>query len=1198
MAYFFDLENYTSTCNIFGEQILKSIYVDDKISKNKYYQQYGNLDGYTPTQSTVVLNDDGSINVFVNSEKTKTPLEVGGFCCENKLPSIIQQANSKIGVFSGVDTKTIYWDADKQVCRWKQTTDTCVLDSFKVVLNAVENDGAIFNVGNGEKDCSLEIDFNYLFKMDCQNLANILNPTISTTTDPVTLEKINRIQNIISEQKASCEQISSQINIKTSEFEITKYSIVSCPDFTPFIPNTSFQNLTSPFSYGISRANFINRSFVEQNIIYCINEENGGLVQFENILGVSNYKRFLDGAADSYTCDDVTAMVDINNQLIRNNQPQIITECTTPFGYKSNLKVEIDALVVKQQKCQTIISELESELNSLLTNNEVVNSCKTPIEALETLDVSIVLDVINSDGSLSTVFETELFNSIGSGNLYSYLKDRPYDSGFYLCGEPKSNETWASGCTALNYSETYNNVSSCKIIKDSLLNSLKDESGLSNSNTDLQTFNDSLSDNIFASKWLNNTTLIDDVEILDKIKNKKIKLSLKINNTCSNVCIYIDNIKLNRKCVDGNGNSILISQSPGFQLERIIDNKKSWLRNSSRVNREFNIANNEGQNMIRKTDYDVNDERLIINTKEIDLDINIASAIENDVQCFINDNTNLLDSVPMYDCGCSIIPCYKDVFNIITHAEAFALTGTITQYPEDYATSIRAMRDAWLKSWNEYNLATIPYLDIKDSIYSPIIDDYTLENYVATKVAYRKAIYEFNRASGSGYIEGLTEKPNLRNLTETIVPQVFETKCGRIIKFPSTSTIESGNFYIVETLDKQVKLYTTDTSVAPETTWIDLSNLLEEEYPSDWILTSTSYLGTTIPEKREYFCKILGSKNNYISNLNLTNFHYPTNNNTQNNKWIRPINENFYIDWDSTKGKCMTNMFKQVVPEEFSMYPAITDVTSINKTYMYSPECDLDILARNSGSTACSIYGVDWSYPTILNDVQAIRRYYRDAQTKLGNEYFLTTDTPLFNVIVKDPLTNNVPDETSGYIPVKVTTTIRKGSRTGDIVFQEEYVLNDDTATCSYRTPFSSYGLKTLKIPIGLTDPNGLYRNSLISENSIYCSSDYGTYITGSTSTMPYPGASNDATNRNWAFDVDYYVHLDIINNITNEVYYTPNNDFNLKDRNLPIKCPSSASTETFNISTALNTIQLHKEKVMSEIQEDLDWALNNCTNC
>ena len=84
---------------------------------------------------------------------------------------------------------------------------------------------------------------------------------------------------------------------------------------------------------------------------------------------------------------------------------------------------------------------------------------------------------------------------------------------------------------------------------------------------------------------------------------------------------------------------------PGFELDKIRDNKKSWINNTSLVNRDFEIFNAKGVNPIRQTNYDTEDERLVLNTKEIDLDINLAAAIETDVWCYISDNPCLLTGV-------------------------------------------------------------------------------------------------------------------------------------------------------------------------------------------------------------------------------------------------------------------------------------------------------------------------------------------------------------------------------------------------------------------------------------------------------------------------------------------------------------------------------------------------------------------------
>jgi hypothetical protein len=104
----------------------------------------------------------------------------------------------------------------------------------------------------------------------------------------------------------------------------------------------------------------------------------------------------------------------------------------------------------------------------------------------------------------------------------------------------------------------------------------------------------------------------------------------------------IDQISLTKVCEDTNRTNIFISQSPGFEITRVIDNKKSWLQSDSYTERDFYVARYDDVNKIRQTEYSVDDDRLILNSKEIDLTVNMASAIENDVWCYLLDNPNLL----------------------------------------------------------------------------------------------------------------------------------------------------------------------------------------------------------------------------------------------------------------------------------------------------------------------------------------------------------------------------------------------------------------------------------------------------------------------------------------------------------------------------------------------------------------------------
>lgn len=1185
MSYLFDLEDFNSFCRAQGDAIFKQMASEVKNNEYNYYQENGTEEGYIPKQETLFFNSDGSISIYLynNNFGVKTLFDFGQYCCLDRLPFILSNSKERLGLFQNIDLNTINltWDNNNQSCRWKPIVDTCAFDTYKIALNPVFDDGALFNVEKNDSSCSLFIDFSYLFKFDCETLSKTL---VTPDTDPKLLEEKKAKEAELAKAKTECEAINDSLNATIEEYNKSYYSLENNGKF------------------------------------YCIDEINNGLSQLEVVLGPLKYKLFLNGDDNSYNSFDFANFLNLSNQSISKFNKDLMFECNIPYGTKSQLKKDIDELTTKLTICENNIKNLEAQLAQVVQTSSQSVACSKPINVLESFDVSVTLDVIESDGSLTTVSEFDLLPTIGFGNLYEYLVEKQDNSGFYFCSLPKSTETWTTGCTSLIATEltapeglpnkdTYLNVSTCNTVKDSLLSSLLVESPFGSSDNDIKAFNQTLNKQSFASNWVNFTQFIDDETIINQIKNKKIKLSVKINNSCTDVCIYIDNIKLTKECVNGEKRVVTISKSPGFEIEKVIDNKKSWVNNTTRVNREFDIENIDNLTVFRKTDYDVNDERLVINTKEIDLNINIASAIENDVQCFINDNPDLLESVPSNDCGCDLLECYEDVFNIIPYAEAVD-SGIIPSPidPEDLLTTARAVRDAWLKAWNELMLATGPYLDIQNGIYHPNPSEDVMTTYFATRDAWRKALNEFNLASGGGFIEGLTVEGqftdsnqssayvyNTYGAYEKLAPQMFNTKCGRIFKRNNGD----GYIYFVETPTKELKVFLAFEDYGPRnTTWIDITSLVQEDYAANWNYEGTYYINYT-PEKASYFCKSL-MPINYTTWIDMMSFHYQTNGNTSHNQWVNPVENDFFIEWDDKKGKCMTNMFKQVVPEQFSMnYP----ITSLNFWTNYgsnplseTPQCTLDVYLRNSATTACTL--VDFTWPNVAGDIDAIYRAYRDANLKLINEIKLTERQSQYYIFIIDPATKMLPDETSGYIPVKVTTTIRKGSRDGDIVFKEEYVLNDSSATCLYR---DSVGLDKLAVYVGMTDPNSSYWdvNGQDDNFTITCSiGDAGTLLSGSTSGLPLAGASDNGIDRNWRFDEDYYVHFDVVNNNTNYVYEVTNNDFNLKDKTLPIVCPTSASTQTFDINAALNTINTHKTKMLNNIQEDLDYALNNCTDC
>lgn len=370
----------------------------------------------------------------------------------------------------------------------------------------------------------------------------------------------------------------------------------------------------------------------------------------------------LDGSVSVYTSENLPVVLnklccenlnnnyffDIDKQVCKWSENAVTTTCSLNETFKvvlnptgndgslfiveenENCSLTIDFDYLFKIKCETLVEIL---------TNEQINGCSKPINVFETLDVSVTIDVVTSANTLETVFEYNLFPVIGDGNLYNYLITKP-NSGFYVCGD----ET-PSGCTTLSLNisgVTQENTYSCESILNSVVQDLYVESGLSGTTDGLDIFTTSIKPNMLASQWLHYSSVITNPEILALIYNKKIKLTLKINNTCSNICILVDDLILDKTCTRLERSNLFLTQSPGFELDRIRDNKKSWVGNTSPVNRNFKITNNKGGNLIRQTNYDVNDERLIINTKEIDLDISLASAIETDVWCFLVDNPCIL----------------------------------------------------------------------------------------------------------------------------------------------------------------------------------------------------------------------------------------------------------------------------------------------------------------------------------------------------------------------------------------------------------------------------------------------------------------------------------------------------------------------------------------------------------------------------
>lgn len=152
------------------------------------------------------------------------------------------------------------------------------------------------------------------------------------------------------------------------------------------------------------------------------------------------------------------------------------------------------------------------------------------------------------------------------------------------------------------------------------------------------------------SPWKTLDKTISDPEFIKKILNEDILFGIEIeyDSDCQ-YCLLIDNIEFNQTCEKTDVVSVLVDRCPGFNLNRVIDNKKSWVKIDTRHKREFDFPT-------RETDYTVLSERATINTKELELNLDAASAIENDFynavkfdDCIIGENFLSLMSTDIND---------------------------------------------------------------------------------------------------------------------------------------------------------------------------------------------------------------------------------------------------------------------------------------------------------------------------------------------------------------------------------------------------------------------------------------------------------------------------------------------------------------------------------------------------------------------
>lgn len=614
--------------------------------------------------SNIVYVPDGTIFVeTANGDGSFTTYQMNDVCCKALRKYLI---STNYTLPNGVSPENIQFNLDEQKCRWAPPVSTqcsaTETNDIKIVLNPVGNDGAFFTLTENDT-CGLKIKFDYLFKIKCETLKNLSSSYTYLKNDALDILRQDKfkIESELLDVNNQIDNLSIQngklsYSIVCNEFPITTTNSATTTNTTditqiqklPFT-NTGFGSLTNTTDFSNSTSK-VAPVYETKSVMFGLTET--GLTYWRKILDDVNYLNFIDGDPKSYTCTNVIEIEKINQEALLNYSPNLLFETTTPFGEKTKVINSLSEL-------SKIQAELKNKL--VLINEEILNNikatsediCSTLLGQFKSITADMTLDMID-ENNVTTQFHVEnLFYPLSTSitTLYQYLVNNGDNSGFLVCGEPNANETWTSGCTGLIYPEFTNgvspvdplsdeiNVSICDLIKDQLYNDLLTESGYLSSEIDL--FNQSLSPNVFNSNWLTFEKTFDASEVTG-LTNNRIVLNIVIRSSCGDLCLLVDQISLTKICSDIDRTNIFISESPGFELTKIIDNKKSWIEATEYTDREFHIAKYDDSNKIRQTEYSVDEERLILNSKEIDLTMNMASAVENDVWCYLLDNPNLL----------------------------------------------------------------------------------------------------------------------------------------------------------------------------------------------------------------------------------------------------------------------------------------------------------------------------------------------------------------------------------------------------------------------------------------------------------------------------------------------------------------------------------------------------------------------------
>lgn len=218
-----------------------------------------------------------------------------------------------------------------------------------------------------------------------------------------------------------------------------------------------------------------------------------------------------------------------------------------------------------------------------------------------------------------------------------------------------------------------------------------------------------LGSKINATK-INGNWVKDEIKLIDEGENTlgfnvnedtEILLGFKIINYFGGLHFKIDNINIQNILTTEKINVKQVNKNISYEFEKIIDNKKTWYDNT---------LERSSTQLIDSFNYTIDDERSVINSKELELALEPNNLIIDEFWKIILDNKNrLVGSTYNGDTTYSFIEKFKEIkLDDINNLEGFkevlftVLTNTITSRTKDKYNALKTLKNQIRLMFNEY----------------------------------------------------------------------------------------------------------------------------------------------------------------------------------------------------------------------------------------------------------------------------------------------------------------------------------------------------------------------------------------------------------------------------------------------------------------------------------------------------------------